>query len=689
MSSRRVWVLLLAVGFVTMLLTACANSANEPSVSSPNPSQAPLQASTSALSAGQTPTGQPALESSPTLKSEDIVPAQTAAASPTLTPLSGDWRDAPIMPEISQHVIQIYQQGQAQGRDPHSFSVIGDCQAVPVVFMGPYELGTFTPPSDEGYLWDIIDYFKGSFARWGMAVRGGFTAASILTPMQADPQYCKSGETPLTCEYRVHNPAFVFITLETWLEPKTVDRYDGYLRKIMDYVVSHGSVPILLTKADSSEMRNGTHVFNPIIVQVAHDYDVPVVNFWRAAQYLDNSGIDRNREGFHLSQAGYDLKNTLALRALYKVWSLVNNSGSGKPGPAAATPTTSPTAPPQSGPMVTAPNCQGGCIFYGRAGSQDGVVKFQGVFALNYSTKDQTRIIGEGFNLQDVSQDGQRLLVNNGSNLYEVHLADGSSRLVSDVFYSLGKQGAYWNSDDSSIIFIDKNHPIQAEVGPAINLFASPLDNEIYFDGGTCTSQDFCESGGVYRQNSDGAVTPLEGILRPVFSPDGRSMAYLNPAAATNENWFHINYVLLEDPQKGISSRRIFYLPDKHKWLQYPDVREMAFSPDSQKLFILDDIYYEYTENSLRIETYMVNLQTGILYDFGKLTGTSGSFKPRLVWSPQGDKVMFFLTNLTSDNKYSLGLYQTDLTTGERLIPFDDGLLVSDEYFYITNLYWR
>ncbi len=247
------------------------------------------------------------------------------------------------MPEISPHVLQIFQEGQAQGRDPHSFSVIGDCQAVPVVFMGPYELGTFTPPTDEGYLWDVVHTFKGSYARWGMAVRGGFTAASILSPMQADPKECKSGETPLTCEFRVHNPAYVFITLETWLDPKTVDRYDGYLRQIMDYVVSHGSIPILMTKADSSEMRNGTHVFNPIIIQVAHDYDVPVINFWRAAQYLDNSGIDRNREGFHLSQAGYDLKNTLALRALYKVWAMVNNNGAqGNAG--AANPTSTPVS---------------------------------------------------------------------------------------------------------------------------------------------------------------------------------------------------------------------------------------------------------------------------------------------------------------------------------------------------------
>ena len=689
----RVRLQFLGIAFITVLLAACTtNKNNAPDILPGIVEATPISPLPSAETEN-TPIGRPSPSNNALLTSNETTSEPPTAATQTLTPLAGDWQDAPIMPEISPHVLKIYQEGQAQGRNPHNFSVIGDCQAVPVVFMGPYELGQFAPPNDESYLWDIIGYFKGSFARWGMAVRGGFTAASLLTPMQADPTYCKSGETPLTCEYRVHNPSFVFITLETWLEPKTVNRYDGYLRQIMDYVVSHGSVPILLTKADSSEMRNGTHVFNPVIIQVAHDYDVPVINFWRAAQYLDNGGIDPNREGFHLSQAGYDLKNTLALRTLYKVWTAVNNgntgSATGNGESSTATPTPEQTATAPVGPSVTKPVCEGGCIFYGIAASLDGAVKFQGVYAYSYLSKKQTQVLGAGFNLQDVSEDGNRLLVNNANNLYQVNLEDSSAKLVSDSFFSLGKQGAYWNSNDSYVIFMDSNQPIQTEKGAAFNLFSSPLDNYIFFESGSCTSQDFCQSGGVFRLNSDQSITSLDSVLRPVFSQDGKGMAYLNPTAATDLNYFHINYLLLEDPQKGIGSRRIFYLPDDHIWMRYPDVRDVAFSPDSKKLFILVDVYSEYFENSLRLETYMVDLTTGILYDYGKQIGTSGSFKPRMVWSPQGDKVLFFLTNMISDNKYSLGIFQTNIGTGERLIPYDPTIMESNDYFYITNIYWR
>jgi hypothetical protein len=679
-----------------ILISACTVKKNVPQITPP---VTPLPGSAASL---------------PTVLPENTAPVETAVSSgstPSVTeplpagpspivtsslPLASDWRDAPIMPEITPHVLQIYRDGQLQGRDPHGFSVIGDCQAVPFVFMGPFERGELSPDQGESYLWDAVAYFKGSFTRWGMAVRGGFTAASLLTPMQADPHYCKSGETPLTCEYRLHNPAFVFVTLETWLYPKTVDRYDGYLRRIMDYVIAHGSVPILLTKADSSELRNGTHVFNPVIIQVAHDYDVPVVNFWRAAQYLDNSGIDPTREGFHLSQDGYNLKNILALRTLYNVWQYIETSGVAGELPGngtAAVPTpapqvdSSPTAPPT--PQVVLPSCQGGCIFYALAGSVDGAVNMQGVYAYSYSDKKKTQVLGSGYNLQDVSQDGKRLLVNNSSSLFEINLSDSSVSLVSDSFFAMGKQGAYWNSDDSRIIYLDDKAPLKTQSGSAFNFFPSPLDDERYFESGACTSQDFCQSGGVFRLNSDGTVAKLDSYSKLVFSPDGNWFSFLNPASATSENYYHINYLLVEDAHRGISSRRVFYLPDEHGFMVYPDVRQVAFSPDSRYLFILDDVYSAYFENSLRLQTYMVDLETGILYNFGKIAGTSGSFKPQLVWSPQGDKLLFFLTSMTADNKYSLSIYQTILNTTDRLVLYDQDILNSGDYFYITNIYWR
>ncbi len=631
----------------------------------------------------------------------DSSPSPDGMAGPQLTadaetPESPDaWRDVPIMPELSQHILQIYQDGQAQGRNPHNFSVIGDCQSIPFVFLGPYGRGALAPDSAESYLWDAINQFEGSFDRWSVTSRGGFTAASILSPLQADPHECKPGETPLTCEYRLNNPAYAFITLETWLDPNTIDRYETYLRQILDYVIGHGTIPILITKADSGEVINGRFVINPAIVRVAHDYDIPVVNFWRAAQYISNGGIDPAREGFHLSQEGYDLKNILALRALYNIWQAVEQ-GSTELADPAATPTQPAASNSESAPLVTAPACEGDCIFFATAASHDGAVTSQGVYAYNYSDQELTQVLGDGFDLQDVSNDGQRLLVNNANRLYEINLAGGSATLLSESFFYLGKQNAYWNSDDSAVIFNDQNHPFQTETGEAFNLFPSARDGERYFEAGSCTSKDFCQSSGIYRLDPDQSTTFMDSFSRPVFSPDGRLVAYLNPAAATKDNYYNISYLLLEEPDRGIASRRIFYFPEEGGFMVYPNVREFAFSLDGTKLFIIYDVYSAYFERSLRIKTYMLDITTGILVDYGQIEGASSTYDPqlvslnsRLVWSPQGDKTLFFLTDINSDNLYSLGIFQTELNTDRRLVPYDQGVLTSNDYFYITNLYWR
>lgn len=606
----------------------------------------------------------------------------------TPAPTLSDWRNAPISPEtISERVRQIYQEGQQQGRDPHSFSVIGDCQAIPFVFLGPYGRGELEPEAAESQLWKAINTFNPSFTRWSVTARGGFTAASILNPLQADPEQCKPGETPLSCEYRLNNPAFVLITLETWLDPDTVDRYEIYLRQIVEKVLEQGSIPILLTKADSSELRGKEHVINPVIVRVAYENQLPLVNFWRAAQYLDNYGIDPEREGFHLSDAGYKLKNTLALRALYQVWTAVEGVDQKE----AVVPTATGTPEPTLDLDVAALNvdCSTGCIFFGAAQSVDGDITGAGVYAYHPENRDLTQILPDGFDLQDVSEDGQRLLVNNNHRLFEVDLGAESSSLLTESFKFYGKQGAYWDNQDDEIIYLDETAPLQTETGTAYNLIPAADDERLIFECGSCQSKDYCQSEGIFTMTPDGEISQMETIAKPVYSPDGSRVAFLNPDAATAETFFHTRYLVLEDTDVGIASRRILYFPDVSGFMVYADVETYAFSPDSSKVFILYDVYSEYYEYSLRLQTYLWDLNTGVRLDMGLLQGASASLNPRIAWSPDGNSVLLFLTDLTEENHYAISVYQTDLLTGEHMLLFDEGFLNGKDYLYLTNLYWR
>lgn len=613
-------------------------------------------------------------------------------SSKTSVAIEMDWRDAPILPEIGPRVYKIYEDGQAQGRNPQSFSVIGDCQSIPYVFLGPIGMGILEPDSAESYLWDAIDYFEASFDHWSVTSRGGFTAASILAPIQADPHYCKPGESPLTCEYRLNNPAYVFITLETWLYPDTIDRYEDYLRAILDYVIDKGTVPILLTKADAAEVDSGMHVINPAIVRVAYDYDIPVINFWRAAQYLDNIGIDPDRDGFHLSQEGYDLKNILALRALYHTWQAVEYgviAGNDEQESLISSPTPKPGQMIQPAPRIISPDCIGGCIYFATAKSRDGNITADGIYAYNFNTQKLNQVLGSGYDLQDISEDGSRLLVNFENYLYEIIVMDASTTLISDSFHYLGKQGAYFNRDDSAVVLIDQTYPLQTDQGGAFSLFPSSRDGEIFFEAGACTEKDFCQSAGTYHLDTETMTTNTILYTHPVFSPDGTLVAYLNPDAATSENYYHIGYLLLEEPDNSALSRRIFYFPIEHGFMIYPDVREYVFSPDNEKLILIYDVYSAYFERSMHLQTYLIDLPSGILYDFGRLEGISASLDPQLAWSPEGDKILFFLTDAPSEDQFTMNIYITDLTTGEKLSLYDQSILTSEDYFYITNIYWR
>ena len=148
-----------------------------------------------------------------------------------------------------------------------------------------------------------------------MTRRGGFTAATILSPLLADQKLCKPGESPLTCEFRIHNPSILLITLEVG-NPQIAAHYELYLRQIIDKTIEHGVLPVLATKADVAELGNGVHVMNPIIAKLAYEYDLPLWNFWRSAQPLDNHGIDATRDGFHITKDAQRLKSFVALQTL-------------------------------------------------------------------------------------------------------------------------------------------------------------------------------------------------------------------------------------------------------------------------------------------------------------------------------------------------------------------------------------
>lgn len=288
---------------IPLLIAACGNQ--------PTPTQAASQ------------TAPPSTHSAPPSAT------QTLTASPTAPPVTSceDWYSWPVTPAVSQFTRELYRRGQESGHNPAAFSKIGDGEISTEWFLAMFELGE--PYYDLGDYQDlrpVIDHFAGSFGRSGIAARRGFNTERILDPALSDPSLCEEGGSPLVCELRLHRPAFAILSLGTNQVWKP-EEFEAGMRQILDILVSHHVVPILSTKGDNLE---GDHSINNRIACLAHEYDIPLWNFWAAIQPLPNHGLQPDLE--HLTygitdfdnedalQSAWTVRNLTALQALDAVW---------------------------------------------------------------------------------------------------------------------------------------------------------------------------------------------------------------------------------------------------------------------------------------------------------------------------------------------------------------------------------
>ncbi len=199
---------------------------------------------------------------------------------------------------VKANVQKIFARGQGMGRNPFAFSKLGDSLVANKRFLrvfdlkdptlGTYDLGDFAA------LQDTIDYFSGSFDRWGAAVKPGMNTLMVFNPKYSEYEECKPNENLLDCEIRLNNPSIIIIQLGT------NDRSDvlavQYAR-IVKYIIAQGIIPLLYTKAD----RGGgpDNLTNEYIRDIARRYQVPLIDFDRLADTLPNRGLREDQTHFN------------------------------------------------------------------------------------------------------------------------------------------------------------------------------------------------------------------------------------------------------------------------------------------------------------------------------------------------------------------------------------------------------
>ena len=253
---------------------------------------------------------------SQTIISTAIAPILTATLIP-LPPDTADWKNWLVIPTLSPQMLKVYSRGQAMGRDARVVSVVGDCESSSDWFLKDfskderyYNLGAYAS------LQETIDYFNPSLGYSSYAAIRGATASTVLSALWANPQACESNETPLACEYRLHNPAFAFIALGTNDIYKS-DQFEPKMREIVEYTLEQGIVPILVTKADNLE---GDESINLTLAKLAVEYHLPVWNFWLAVQPLPKHGLQE--DGAHLTFASNFFNDPEKLKRAWPVRNL-------------------------------------------------------------------------------------------------------------------------------------------------------------------------------------------------------------------------------------------------------------------------------------------------------------------------------------------------------------------------------
>ncbi len=229
-------------------------------------------------------------------------PAATVQATPSPRPETSDhptsvngvpYSEFIILdPDTAAHVREIYARGQTLGRDPHAFSKLGDSLIASKHFLrvfdqkdpnlGPYNLGDYV------YLQETIDTFRGSFHRYGVAVRVGLNTRMVFDPKWAKKDACQPYENMLECEVRLHNPSFMFVQLGTNDHRSILVFRENYSR-IVERLIYLGVVPILFTKAD--RLADPLDQNNQVIREIAAQYHVPLIDFDRLAETLPQRGL--------------------------------------------------------------------------------------------------------------------------------------------------------------------------------------------------------------------------------------------------------------------------------------------------------------------------------------------------------------------------------------------------------------
>lgn len=242
--------------------------------------------------------------------------------------------DVPIIPTISDAMLEVYERGQELGRNSAAITKVGDSLSASTSYIQmfakeEYELGPYD------YLEPTLLYYRDSTEARSEAAQVGMNSLSVFDPLWSSQERCEENETPLDCEFRRRQPSVAFILYgPNDVRAMNTETYDKQIRMLIETSTDAGVIPVLMTFSthpDEEFFWQGIN-FNIILTELADEYDVPLINLWAATRHLPQFGLGEDlvhltHPGFqtlkydsgHEAFFGIALQNLLVLRTLHEI----------------------------------------------------------------------------------------------------------------------------------------------------------------------------------------------------------------------------------------------------------------------------------------------------------------------------------------------------------------------------------
>ncbi len=229
-----------------------------------------------------------------------------------------------VLPDISDAMREVYERGLEAGNHPEVITKIGDSLSaseryLTLMHLTGHELGPYD------FLAPTVEFFGPSMAQASVASEIGLSTYGVFDPMWADDEFCEANESPLDCELRRKQPSVVFILFgPNDVRAMTGEAYADQMRMMVEACLDHGTIPVLSTfSADPDEEFWWQSIgFNQVLLDLATEYEVPLINLWAAARILPDYGLDRDQ--VHLKHSGYEMLHFRAGQEAYYGVSLQN-----------------------------------------------------------------------------------------------------------------------------------------------------------------------------------------------------------------------------------------------------------------------------------------------------------------------------------------------------------------------------